>query len=204
MPAPDDTPRPPGRPRRQVLRWAGVAVGAGALSTVAGCRLRLEQDAVTAPPPPTPDDLARDRAVADAERLLGLLDDVRRLRADAEALLGRVATQLQQHLAALRLPQATTTPTPKPTMTKPAVTKPAVTKPAVTTPSATGPLLTRSTALAALANAEAVAATRTRQDLAGISGDLARLLAGIAASQDCHAAALTAAGPRSSSGPGSS
>jgi ribosome maturation factor RimP len=38
--------------------------------------LRLERDAVTTPPPPTPDELARARAVADAERLLDLLDDV--------------------------------------------------------------------------------------------------------------------------------
>jgi hypothetical protein len=166
-----------------VLRWAGVALGAGALSTVAGCRLRLEQDATATPPPPTPDDLARDRAVADAERLLDLLDDVRRLRADTKTLLGRIATHHQRHLAALRLPPATTTPTPKPT--------------ASASPT-TGPTLTRSTALAALANAEAVAATRTRQDLADVSSDLARLLAGIAASQDCHADALTTTGARTS------
>lgn len=176
MPEPDDTLRAPGRPRRQVLRWAGAAASVAALSTVTGCRLRLERDAVTTPPPPTPDELARARAVADAERLLDLLDDVRRLRPDVTSLLGRVATQHQQHVSALRLPSAPTTPTPKPT--------------AAASPS-TGPALTAATALPALANAETAAADRTRQDLGDVSGDLARLLSGIAASQDCHAATLT-------------
>lgn len=184
MPSPDDALLAPRRPRRQVLRWVGTAVSVSALGTVTGCRVRLEGQTITTAPPPTADELARARAVADAERLLGLLDDVRRLRPDAASLLGQVATEHQQHLTALRLPPATTTPTPKPT--------------ASASPS-TGPTLTAATALPSLANAETAAADRTRQDLADVSGDLARLLSGIAASNDCHAVALTArAGSRAS------
>jgi hypothetical protein len=158
-----------------VLALGAGLLGAGALATLTGCRVRLESDPLTTPPPPTADELARQRAAADADRLLELIDDVRRLRPDAATLLGQVATEHQAHLAALRLPPATTTPTPKP----------------ATTPSATPtPPLTKATALAVLARDEKQAADLARADLPDVSADLARLLAAIGASLDCHRDAL--------------
>lgn len=177
VPDPDDTTAASARSRRQVLRLGGLLVGAGAVTTLAGCRLQLEQDAVVTPPAPTADELARRRAAADADRLLELIGDARRLRLDAAAVLGRIATDHQAHLAALVLPASVTTPSPKPT--------------AGATASATAtPAMTRASALAVLAAAETSSAARVRDDLQDVSGDLARLLGSIGASLDCHADAL--------------
>jgi hypothetical protein len=154
---------------------AGVLLTGAAVTSLTGCRLRLEQEPVTVAPPPTADELARGRAAQDAERLLMLLDDVRRLRPDAAVVLGTIASQHEAHVAALRPPAATT---PSPTST------------AAGTPTGTG--LTKGTALLALASGEEAAAARARGELAGVSGDLARVLAAIGASRDCHADALRA------------
>jgi hypothetical protein len=162
---------------------AGVLLGGAAVTTLTGCRVGLEQDAVTIPPPPTADELARGRAAQDAERLLSLLQDVRLLRPDAAVVLGRIASQHEAHIAALRLPTTTTTTTPSP-KARPTGGLP--------TGTATGPALTKQTALLALAGGQEAAAARVRADLADVSGDLARLLAAIGASRDCHADAVRA------------
>jgi hypothetical protein len=177
VPEPDDAPVA-GRSRRQVLRLAGVLLGGAAVTSLTGCRLRLEQEAVTTPPPPTADELARERTALDADRLLGLIDEVRALRPDAAVVLGRVASQHEAHLAALRLPASTTTPQPRTAPTGSTTTS--------------GPGLTKQAALGVLAGAEEAAAARVRGELADVSGDLARLLAAIGASRDCHADAVTA------------
>jgi hypothetical protein len=176
VPEPVDAPVQ-GRSRRQVLRLAGVLLGGGAATSLAGCRVRLEQETVTTPPPPTPDELARERAALDAERLVRLLDDVRLVRPDAAALLGRIASHHEAHLAALRLPASTTTPTARTTPTGSATTS---------TP------LSRQSALGVLAGSEEAVAVRVRSELPDVSRDLARLLAGISASLDCHADTLRA------------
>ena len=175
MPEPDDAPVP-GRSRRQVLRLGGLLLGGAAVTSLAGCRLRLEQEAVTTPPPPTADELARERTALDAERLLELLAEVRVLRPDAAVVLGRIASQHETHLAALRLPTGTTTPQPRTTATGSATTS--------------GPALTKQAALRVLAGTEEAAAARVRRELPDVSGDLARLLAAIGASRDCHADAM--------------
>jgi hypothetical protein len=174
VPEPDDA-RVPGRSRRQVLRLGGLLLGGAAVTSLAGCRLRLEQEAVTTPPPPTADELARERTALDAERLLELLAEVRVLRPDAAVVLGRIASQHEAHLAALRLPAGTTTPQPRTTATGSPTTSPALTKQA---------------ALRILAGTEEAAAARVRRELPDVSGDLARLLAAIGASRDCHADAM--------------
>lgn len=183
MPEPDHAPTRDERSRRQVLGVAGGALSLAAVAALTGCRVRLEQEPLRTPPPLTDDELARDRAAEEAEDLLDLLDEVRTLRPDASALLGRIATDHQAHLSALRLPPSTTTPSPKPTAT--------ATGTATGTATAT-PTLSRTSALTFLAQRETAAGERLRGALGPVSGDLARLLAGIAASRACHADALTA------------
>lgn len=178
MPEQDEPRAPQCRPRRQVLTVTAAVVGAGVVSALAGCRVRLEQAPVVTPPPATPDEIARAKAASETDRLLGLVDDVRRLRPDAAALLGRIATEHQAHLSALRLAPSTTTPTPKPTIT----------------PTSTSTPLTKGTALAVLGNREKQAAEAVRAQLTSVSAELARLLASVAASCDCHADALTTVG----------
>lgn len=176
VPELDDDPLP--RPsRRQVLRLGSVLLGTATVTSLAGCGLRFEQDPVTTSAPPTADELARARTADDADRLLALVDDVRRLRPDLAVLLGRVASQHEAHLAALRLPTSPTTPRPRTTPTG--------------SPTTTGSALSRSSALGVLASTERAAADRVRRELADVSGDLARLLAAIGASRDCHAVAMT-------------
>jgi hypothetical protein len=179
VPEPDDALALAGRPRRQVLTMAGTLLGAGMAMTLTGCRLRLEPTPLVTPPPPTADEKARARAASDADRLLSLLEQVRHVVPDEAVLLGRIATDHQAHLAALRVPASTTTPTPKVTGTPSG------------TATATGPTLTRATALTVLARGEGRAAERVRRDLSDVSSDLARLLAAIGASLDCHADALS-------------
>jgi hypothetical protein len=176
VPVPDDDP--PSEPsRRQVLRLASALVGTVAMTSLAGCGLKFEQHPVTTPAPPTADELARERTAVDADRLLALVDDVRRLRPDLAIVLGRVASQHEAHLAALRVPAATTTPQPR--------------TPQTGSPTTSGPLLTRASAADVLARTERMAAESARRELPDVSGDLARLLAAIGASRDCHAAAVT-------------
>jgi hypothetical protein len=176
VPAPDDD-QPPGPSRRQVLRLGSALFGTVTVTSLAGCGLKFEQHPVTTPAPPTADELARERTAVDADRLLALVDDVRRLRPDLAIVLGRVASQHEDHLAALRVPAATTTPQPRSGRTA--------------SPTTTGSPLTRASALDVLARTERAAAERVRRELPDVSGDLARLLAAIGASRDCHAAAVT-------------
>jgi hypothetical protein len=175
VPEPDDDPLP-GPSRRQVLRLGSALLGTVTVTSLAGCGLRFEQDPVMTPAPPTADELARSRTAVDADRLLALVDDVRRLRPDLAIVLGRIASQHEAHLAALRLPASPTTPRPRTTPTG--------------SPTTTGSALTRATAPGVLASTERAAAERVRRELADVSGDLARLLAAIGASRDCHAAVL--------------
>jgi hypothetical protein len=176
VPAPDDDPIP-GPSRRQALRLGSALLGIATVTPLAGCGLRFEQDPVTTPAPPTADELARARTADDADRLLALVDDARQLRPDLAMLLGRVASQHEAHLAALRLPASPTTPRPRTTPTGP--------------PTTTGSALTRASALGVLASMERAAAEQVRRELPDVSGDLARLLAAIGANRDSHAAALT-------------
>jgi hypothetical protein len=179
VPEPDDDPLAVPS-RRQVLRLGSALLGTVTVTSLAGCGLRFEQDPVTTPAPPTADELARARTAGDADRLLALVDDVRRLRPDLAVLLGRVASQHEAHLAALRLPPSPTTPRPRTTPTTPTAS-----------PTTTGSVLTRASALGVLASTERAAAERVRRELPDVSGDLARLLAAIGASRDCHAIAMT-------------
>jgi hypothetical protein len=176
VPEPDHDPLT-GRSRRQVLRLAAALLATATVTTLAGCGLRFEQAPVTTPAPPTADELARERTALDTDRLLQLIEDVRRLRPDAAALLGRIATEHEAHLEALRLSTSTTTPRPKARPTGTATTS--------------GSSLTERSALPALASGEKAAAERVRRELADVSGDLARLLSAIGASRDCHAVAVT-------------
>jgi hypothetical protein len=176
VPEPDDDPLA-GPSRRQVLRLGSALLSTVTVTSVAGCGLRFEQDPVTTPAPPTADELARARTAVDADRLLALVDDVRQLRPDLAILLGHVASQHEAHLAALRLPASPTTPRPRTTPTA--------------SPTTTGSALTRASALGVLASTERAAAEQVRRELPDVSGDLARLLAAIGASRDCHAVAMT-------------
>lgn len=180
MPAPDVLDPTSGRTRRQALGIAGALAAGATLSAVSGCQVRLEQEPVVTPPPKTPDELARERAAAETDRLLALLDDVRQVRPDAAALLGRIATDHQAHLAALLLPPSSTTPLPKATATGTGSATP------------TDRPLAAAAALGALAARETAATEHLHGELATVSGELARLLSGIAASLACHADALTA------------
>gem|GEM_PF-5774639 len=167
MPSPQWPPLhdPGGLSRRRALVVGAAAVLAG----TTGCGLRLESGPVPAPTPepPTVDELARERAAAQADRLLALVAAVRRTRPDIARELDLVAADHRAHAAALRPSPATSTvPAPPPTAVP--------------------------TAVPTLVSAERAAVRAVLGDLPAVSPSTARLLASVAAALQVHVDLLDA------------
>lgn len=167
MPASTRRGRGAGTTRRTVLA-AAVTVP---MAAVAGCSLRIGQPAAGArTPAPDADELARERAAADADQLGATARSAARVRpADARTLL-RIAADHVAHAVALR-----------------AVSTVA----GAVTPTVTARSLTRAEVLPAQAAAERTAIAAIERDLPVVSADVARLLASVAASRAVHADELT-------------
>jgi hypothetical protein len=199
-----------GRPsRRGVL---GVALTAGAAAVLTGCGIRVgSPSARTEPAPPGPDELARERVAKDADALRVLAVRAAALLPADRRLLAAVAADHRAHATALRpapvpgssgrtsagaspavpSPSTSSTSSTSPTSSTPP-SAPSATS--ATSPPASGstPALTAGTALPALVRAERAAAAAATAELDRVSGDVARLLAAVAASRSLHVRALTA------------
>jgi hypothetical protein len=157
-----------------VLR-AGVAAGAAAL--LAGCGVRVgSRTGPATPVPPGADELARERVARDADALLALATRAAALRPADRALLAAVAADHRAHAAALRpAPPGSATPA------SPAASPPA-----------DGAPVTAAGALPTLVRAERAAAAAATAELDRVGGEVARLLASVAASRSLHVALVTA------------
>jgi hypothetical protein len=196
-----------GRPsRRGVL---GVALTAGAAAVLTGCGIRVgSPSARTEPAPPGPDELARERVAKDADALRVLAVRAAALLPADRRLLAAVAADHRAHATALRpapVPGSSgrtsagaspAVPSPSTSSTSPTSSTPpsAPSATSATSPPASGstPALTAGTALPALVRAERAAAAAATAELDRVSGDVARLLAAVAASRSLHVRALTA------------
>jgi hypothetical protein len=151
----------------------GAAVAAGAGALLAGCGVRVGSPAGTATPvPPGADELARERVARDADALLALATRAAALRPSDRALLAAVAADHRAHAAALRQAPATSA--------------------APASPAPAGPPVTAAGALPALVRAERAAAAAATAELDRVGGEVARLLASVAASRSLHVALVTA------------
>jgi hypothetical protein len=196
-----------GRPsRRGVL---GVALTAGAAAVLTGCGIRVgSPSARIEPAPPGPDELARERVAKDADALRVLAVRAAALLPADRRLLAAVAADHRAHATALRpapVPGSSgrtsagaspAVPSPSTSSTSPTSSTPpsAPSATSATSPPASGstPALTAGTALPALVRAERAAAAAATAELDRVSGDVARLLAAVAASRSLHVRALTA------------
>ena len=175
-----------GRPGRRAVLGAGVAAGTTAL--LAGCGVRVGSPAGPATPAPAgPDELARERVARDADALLALVSQVAAARPADRALLRAVAADHRAHAAALRPSAASNSSSPAP----PGPGSASTGVPSTGRPS-TGPALAARDALPALARAERAAASAASAELERVSGEVARLLASVAASRSLHVALVTA------------
>jgi len=160
-----------GRPGRRAVLRAGVAAGAAAL--LAGCGVRVgSRTGPATPVPPGADELARERVARDADALLALATRAAALRPADRALLAAVAADHRAHAAALRQAPATSA--------------------APASPAPAGPPVTAAGALPALVRAERAAAAAATAELDRVGGEVARLLASVAASRSLHVALVTA------------
>ena len=158
--------RPPRHDRGGLTRRRALAAGAAAVvAATTGCGLRLESGPAPAPTPepPTVDELARERAAAQADRLLALVAAVRRTRPDIARELAQVAADHRAHAAALR-PSPTTSTVLEPPLT----------------------------AVPTLVAAERAAVSAVLADLAAESPSTARLLASVVAALQVHVDLLSA------------
>jgi len=178
----------------------GAGVAAGATTLLAGCGVRVGSPAGPATPAPAgPDELARERVARDADALLALVTRVAAARPTDRALLRAVAADHRAHAAALR-PSAAPDPSSPVTPGPGSASTGSLSTGGLSTGSpSTGPALTARDALPALARAERAAASAATAELERVSGDVARLLASVAASRSLHVALVTgrlAAGSR--------
>lgn len=164
---------------RRSLLLAGV--GAPAALVLAGCSLRLGQPDERSDEGPSVDEQARARAAADADVLAVAARAAAQLRPDLAPTLQVIARQHAEHALALR-------PASRGDSATGSATGP-TTGPA-TGPTRTARPLTRSTALSEQRAAEQAAVSAVEADLVRVSGDVARLLASVAACRAVHVAQL--------------
>lgn len=172
--------------RRHVLRAGSVGLALGVLGCTAD-DAPTDQRSPAPPPPPTADDLVRAAAVAAETSLLEAYAATSLAHPD---LAGRLQTYADHHRAHLEALTPTGAPSGDPTAS-------GIAGPGATGPTATGtspPVSVPadpSAALASIGQAEAAAAAaRTADCLAADDGELARLLASVAASEALHRDAL--------------
>ncbi len=167
-------------PSRRSLLAATVTVPALA---VAGCSLRLGQpEEAPGRSGPTPDELARDRAADDADALARAAVLTARSAPAAARRLRTIAEENRAHAAALRAGRPAAATAPSSTADPSPAGSPGSSSTAAPPDAAS--------ALRALAARERTAAAAVERDLAGVSGDAARLLASVAASRTVHVAVL--------------
>jgi hypothetical protein len=182
-----------------VLR-AGLVAGAAAVLSSCGVRVG-SPSRPAAPPPPGPDELARERVAEDADALRALAARAAALVPADRALLGAIAADHRAHAAALWPAFAagrsvgttagsasSSTSGSAPTSATSAGVPPSDGSP---TTRGTPVPLTAATALPALLRAERAAAAAATAELDRVSGDVARLLASVAASRSLHVRTLT-------------
>jgi hypothetical protein len=131
--------------------------------------------------PPGPDELARERVAQDADALRALAARAGALLPADRKLLAAVAADHRAHATALR--PASGTGSSARTSAGGSPTSPSPTSP---------PAVTAATALPALVRAERAAAAAATAELDRVSGDVARLLASVAASRSLHVRMLSA------------
>lgn len=159
------------RTSRRVLLLAGLAVPV--MPALVGCTLRIGQPDVEPALPPSADELALARAAADADVLAAGAREAAALRPDVAAVLLVIARQHVDHVRALR----------------PASAPGATSATASATPA---PPLTPASAVPAQRSAEQAAVSAVEADLPKASGEVARLLASVAACRAVHVAQLAA------------
>jgi hypothetical protein len=173
-----------------------TAATAGALTVVAGCSLRVGQPSGPATAPaPGADELARERVAEQSEALAASAASIA-APPDAARQLALIVRQHREHAAALRPvpPSASGLPTSSATTSPPttATTTGKATATATATATAGGNAASAAvaTALTHQAAAERAGASDVEPELAKVSGDVARLLASVAACRTVHAQTL--------------
>jgi hypothetical protein len=166
------------------------------VATLAGCHVRVGSPEQAQPPATAgADELARERVARDADALGALAARTRALVPAVRAALGALVADHRAHAAALRPappPSSRTTSTgaaPSPGSATPAGSA-GTSSPAGRASVPAVPALTPATALPALLRAERAAAASATAELDRVSGDVARLLASVAASRSLHVAVL--------------
>ncbi|MEU3845072.1 hypothetical protein AB0E88_34200 [Streptomyces sp. NPDC028635] len=193
-------PRLPSGPRRRTLL---VASATGAL-LVAGCSGGSEDAGGTSTPSPT--ERTRARAARDSAGLLARYDAVLAAHPPLAARIGPLRAEVARHVEAFggTAHAGTEGPAGASRASGSPSGVPSVSGSASGAPSASGgpsvsasvsPVVpvpgTEKEALAQLAGAERVLADRRASELAGVDGELARLLASVAAAGAAHAFLLT-------------
>jgi hypothetical protein len=171
-----DPSRPAGRglPSRRSLLAVGTLGAVTSLTSLTGCGVRVGAPGRAAESPtPGPGELARERVARDADALRALATRAAALVPADRVLLRSVAADHSAHAAALR----------------PAAAPGSATASATSSP-ATSPALTAATALPVLVRGERAAAAAATAELERVSGDIARLLASVAASRALHVSRL--------------
>jgi hypothetical protein len=180
--------------RRTVLGAGLFAASTGLLVTVSGCRLRIGSPAHhsstgVVPVPDSTDHLALDRAAVQAGLLTALYAQAVLVRPDITTSLQPLAADHAAHLRALEALGAhgdavAGLPSPSAGATSP--TDSPTDSPTETTPSAAPAQLTAAAAISVLGQAERTAVDAAFADLPATGGQVARLLASIAACSSTH------------------
>jgi len=194
-------PRPsraPSGPRRRTL----LASAAGA-ALLTGCSAGPEETAKGTKATPSVTERARARAARDSSGLLARYDAALAVHPALATRLAPLRAEIVRHVAAFGgVGTASPSPTPTadgtgtggPSASAPTAQTPAPTgasaPPATAVPSAAAPVTERE-ALVGLAAAERTLADRRAAELLEVPGELARLLASVAAAGAAHAYLLT-------------
>ncbi|MGW4872037.1 hypothetical protein [Streptomyces chartreusis] len=181
MPFPSP-PRSPSGPRRRTL----LASVAGAALLV-GCTSRPDESDGGTSGSPSLADKARARAARDSENLVGRYDAVLAAHPVLAPVVGPLRAEALRHVAAFGPGPSAGSPTPSGTPTGGTASPSASPSASVSVPT------NERDALADLAAAERSLADRRAKALLDVPGELARLLASVAAAGAVHAYLLTEA-----------
>ncbi|MGI5378588.1 hypothetical protein ACQEV2_30930 [Streptomyces sp. CA-251387] len=178
MPYPSP-PRSPSGPRRRTL----LASAAGAVLLV-GCSAGSEDSDGTTSGSPSLAERARARAARDSEGLVERYDAVLAAHPGLAELVGPLRAEAVRHAEAFGGGRASASASPSQSPSAPGSASPSG-SPSVTVPA------NEKDALAELAAAERALADRRAKALLDVPGELARLLASVAAAGAAHAFLLT-------------
>ncbi|WP_416975704.1 hypothetical protein [Streptomyces sp. 4F14] len=174
---PYSPPRTPSGPRRRTLLAAAALFGA------AGCSSSGSTTEETAAKAPSVSQRVRARAVQDSQALLKRYDAALAARPGLAGVLAPLRGEVVRHVGAFG---GTVSPSASPSVSPSGTPSGAAAPPA---PAA--PPVDDKTALTELAAAERALADRRAADLLTVPGELARLLASVAAAGAVHAYVLT-------------